>query len=253
MAADILLYQAAIVPVGDDQSQHLELTRDIAQRFNSLFGETFTLPKYKVLESSAKVPGTDGEKMSKSYNNTIEIFEEVKAARKKVMRITTDSRPRISRRWGRASPTFEYLPGILRLDRRRNARALSGMPRDLKAGGRDGGRSWSRSEALPGDRLEPGYLAGLREGARHPHRQFHGRVGEAKDGSVHKAGDVASPKLCSPLLAPGSRQPNFRRLWLAQVVSELGDWFIRWPFLICWNDRQRRMRAWSGAAVLPRP
>src|SRR6185295_4413763 len=93
MAADILIYDSEIVPVGADQIQHIEVARDIAGSFNHLFGETFVLPKYKVLESSAKVPGTDGEKMSKSYNNTIEIFEEPKAMRKKVMRITTDSRP----------------------------------------------------------------------------------------------------------------------------------------------------------------
>jgi tryptophanyl-tRNA synthetase len=93
MAADILIYDSEIVPVGADQIQHIEVARDIAGSFNHLFGETFILPKYKVLESSAKVPGTDGEKMSKSYNNTIEIFEDAKAMRKKVMRITTDSRP----------------------------------------------------------------------------------------------------------------------------------------------------------------
>jgi tryptophanyl-tRNA synthetase len=93
MAADILIYDSEIVPVGADQIQHIEVARDIAGSFNHLFGQTFVLPKYKVLESSAKVPGTDGEKMSKSYNNTIEIFEDAKAARKKVMRITTDSRP----------------------------------------------------------------------------------------------------------------------------------------------------------------
>ncbi|MBW8883598.1 MAG: tryptophan--tRNA ligase [Planctomycetia bacterium] len=93
MAADILIYDSEIVPVGADQIQHIEVARDIAGSFNHLFGETFVLPKYKVLESSAKVPGTDGEKMSKSYNNTIEIFDEPKAMRKKVMRITTDSRP----------------------------------------------------------------------------------------------------------------------------------------------------------------
>ena len=65
----------------------------MAQSFNHLFGETFVLPKAKMLEASAKVPGTDGEKMSKSYNNTLEIFEDAKALRKKIMRITTDSRP----------------------------------------------------------------------------------------------------------------------------------------------------------------
>jgi tryptophanyl-tRNA synthetase len=91
-AADILIYDADVVPVGQDQVQHIEVCRDIAQSFNHHFGETFVLPKPRVLESAAKVPGTDGEKMSKSYENTIEIFESVKAMRKKVMRMTTDSR-----------------------------------------------------------------------------------------------------------------------------------------------------------------
>jgi tryptophanyl-tRNA synthetase len=93
MSADILIYDSEIVPVGADQIQHIEVARDVAGSFNHLFGETFVLPKYKVLETSAKVPGIDGEKMSKSYNNTIEIFEEPKGQRKKIMRIQTDSRP----------------------------------------------------------------------------------------------------------------------------------------------------------------
>lgn len=92
MSADILIYDSDVVPVGADQIQHIEVARDLAGSFNHLFGETFVLPKYKVLEATAKVPGTDGEKMSKSYHNTIEIFEEPKALRKKIMRITTDSR-----------------------------------------------------------------------------------------------------------------------------------------------------------------
>ncbi len=93
MAADILAYDADVVPVGKDQVQHIEVCRDLAGSFNHQFGEVFVLPKAKVLAEGAKVPGTDGEKMSKSYENTIEIFEEPKAARKKIMRITTDSRP----------------------------------------------------------------------------------------------------------------------------------------------------------------
>ena len=93
-AADILAYGSDTVPVGVDQTQHIEVTRDIAKSFNSAFGEeVFVLPKAKVLDSSAKVPGTDGEKMSKSYGNHIEIFEPVKQMKKKVMRISTDSRP----------------------------------------------------------------------------------------------------------------------------------------------------------------
>jgi tryptophanyl-tRNA synthetase len=93
MAADILAYDADTVPVGEDQVQHIEVCRDLAGSFNHHFGETFVLPKAKLLDGSAKVPGTDGEKMSKSYNNTIELFDEPNALRKKIMRITTDSRP----------------------------------------------------------------------------------------------------------------------------------------------------------------
>jgi tryptophanyl-tRNA synthetase len=93
MAADILAYDADVVPVGEDQVQHIEVCRDVAGAFNHKFGEVFVMPKARVLEHTARVPGTDGEKMSKSYDNTIEVFEEPKAARKKIMRIQTDSRP----------------------------------------------------------------------------------------------------------------------------------------------------------------
>jgi tryptophanyl-tRNA synthetase len=92
MAADILIYDSDKVPVGADQIQHVEVTRDLAQRFNSLYSETLHLPEAYVLDASAKVPGTDGEKMSKSYNNTIPIFETPKALRKKIMSVKTDSR-----------------------------------------------------------------------------------------------------------------------------------------------------------------
>ncbi len=93
MAADILAYDSDTVPVGEDQLQHIEVCRDIAASFNHHFGETFVIPKGKILEHTAKVPGTDGEKMSKSYDNTIELFEDPKVLRKKIMRIKTDSRP----------------------------------------------------------------------------------------------------------------------------------------------------------------
>ncbi len=93
MAADILAYDSDTVPVGEDQIQHIEVCRDLAGSFNHLFGETFVLPKAKVLDTSARVPGTDGEKMSKSYGNTLEVFEEPAVLRKKIMRIVTDSRP----------------------------------------------------------------------------------------------------------------------------------------------------------------
>lgn len=94
MAADILAYDSDLVPVGQDQVQHLEVTRDLAQRFNHIYQqEVFVLPNAHVLDASAKVPGTDGEKMSKSYGNTIEIFEPEKKLRKKFMAIKTDSTP----------------------------------------------------------------------------------------------------------------------------------------------------------------
>ncbi len=93
MAADILAYDSDIVPVGLDQVQHIEVTRDLAQRFNHLYGETFVLPNAKVLDNTAKVPGTDGEKMSKSYGNIIELFMPAKKLRKKIMSIKTDSTP----------------------------------------------------------------------------------------------------------------------------------------------------------------
>jgi tryptophanyl-tRNA synthetase len=92
MSADILAYDADVVPVGEDQLQHIEVCRDIAASFNHHFGDTFVMPKGKILEAAAKVPGTDGEKMSKSYNNTLEIFDDPKAQKKKIMSITTDSR-----------------------------------------------------------------------------------------------------------------------------------------------------------------
>ncbi len=92
-AADILAYDSDTVPVGEDQVQHIEVCRDLAASFNHHFGETFVMPKAKIIDTSARVPGTDGEKMSKSYGNTLEVFEEPKALRKQIMRIKTDSRP----------------------------------------------------------------------------------------------------------------------------------------------------------------
>ncbi len=93
MAADILLYDAEIVPVGKDQLQHLEITRDVASRFNHQMGDTFVLPQAKIEERIMIIPGTDGEKMSKSRNNFINIFLPEKQLRKQVMSIQTDSTP----------------------------------------------------------------------------------------------------------------------------------------------------------------
>jgi len=93
MAADILLYDAEIVPVGKDQLQHIEMTRDVASRFHAQMGETFVMPKAKVEEHSMYIPGTDGAKMSKSKNNVINLFQTDKKLRKQIMGIQTDSTP----------------------------------------------------------------------------------------------------------------------------------------------------------------
>ena len=92
MAADILIYDSNVVPVGRDQKQHVEVTRDIAIKFNEQYGETFVIPEPRIREEVAVVPGTDGQKMSKSYGNAIEIFGDEKATRKTIMGIVMDSR-----------------------------------------------------------------------------------------------------------------------------------------------------------------
>ncbi|MFV0566618.1 MAG: tryptophan--tRNA ligase [Flavobacteriaceae bacterium] len=93
MAADILLYDAEIIPVGKDQLQHIEMTRDVAARFHAKMGDTFVMPEGKIQENTMLIPGTDGEKMSKSRNNTINIFLDDKKLRKQIMAIQTDSTP----------------------------------------------------------------------------------------------------------------------------------------------------------------
>jgi len=93
MAADILIYDSDVVPVGRDQKQHVEVTRDLANKMNSLYGQIFKVPEASILPTVATIPGLDGQKMSKSYDNTIELFLEEKALKKKIMGITTDSTP----------------------------------------------------------------------------------------------------------------------------------------------------------------
>lgn len=93
MAADILLYDAEVVPVGKDQAQHLEMTRDVASRFHAQMGETFVMPDIKLNEETMYIPGTDGAKMSKSKRNTITLFQPDKALKKEIMGIATDSTP----------------------------------------------------------------------------------------------------------------------------------------------------------------
>lgn len=91
MSADILLYEPDVVPVGRDQQQHVEIARDVAEKFNFTYGETFKLPEHMIMENVATVPGTDGQKMSKSYKNTIPLFAEYEEIKKCVMSIVTDS------------------------------------------------------------------------------------------------------------------------------------------------------------------
>lgn len=128
-AADILAYDATVVPVGEDQLQHIEVCRDIAQSFNHHFGETFVLPKGKVLDQSARVPGTDGEKMSKSYNNTLAVFDEVKPQRKQIMRIQTDSRPMEDPKEPEGDVLFDLLKLVA------NEQELSDMADTYRRGG----------------------------------------------------------------------------------------------------------------------
>jgi tryptophanyl-tRNA synthetase len=93
MAADILIYDSDVVPVGRDQKQHVEVTRDLANKMNGLYGPVFKVPEASILPTVATIPGLDGQKMSKSYDNTIEIFLDEKSLRKKIMGIVTDSMP----------------------------------------------------------------------------------------------------------------------------------------------------------------
>ena len=93
MASDILIYKSDIVPVGKDQKQHVEIARDIAMKFNNIYGEIFKIPDVRIQDSTAVVPGLDGEKMSKSYNNYISLFEDEKITKKQIMRIITDTTP----------------------------------------------------------------------------------------------------------------------------------------------------------------
>ncbi len=107
MAADILIYDSDVVPVGKDQKQHIEITRDLAIKMNETYGEVFKLPEPRIQSASALVPGTDGQKMSKSYGNTVDLFGDEKETRKRVMAIVTDSTPVESPKAPDASTIFQ--------------------------------------------------------------------------------------------------------------------------------------------------
>jgi tryptophanyl-tRNA synthetase len=129
MAADILLYESDVVPVGKDQKQHLEMTRDIAVKFNELYGEVFKLPEPSIREDVSTILGLDGQKMSKSYGNTIELFLPEKALRKKVMGIVTDSIPVDAPK----DPANSTIVSLYRLFATPDA--VTAMENDFRAGG----------------------------------------------------------------------------------------------------------------------
>ena len=129
MAADILLYDSDVVPVGKDQKQHLEITRDIAIKFNESYGEVFKLPAPSIREEVATILGLDGQKMSKSYGNTIELFLPEKALRKKIMSIVTDSTPVEAPK----DPTNSAIVSLYRLFAR--PEMVASMESDFRAGG----------------------------------------------------------------------------------------------------------------------
>ncbi|KKR48971.1 MAG: Tryptophan-tRNA ligase [Candidatus Magasanikbacteria bacterium GW2011_GWC2_40_17] len=152
MAADILMYNSDVVPVGADQKQHLEVAQDMAKKFNKVFGEIFKVPQERILEGSATVPGLDGRKMSKSYKNTIGLFDSEKDVLKKVMTIKTDSK-------GASEPKDTKTDNIFSLHK------LFATPDELKELERaykEGQISYKESKELLGERIN-NFLQPLRE------------------------------------------------------------------------------------------
>ncbi len=240
MAADILLYQAAIVPVGDDQSQHLELTRDIAQRFNSLYGETFVMPATNMPTVGARVMGLDepDKKMSKSAKGSghaVALLDPPDQVRKKIMRATTDSNPAVdfdTMGEGVANLLSIYQAFSEWTDEQMRAHFTGLRYGDLK-------KQVAEMVAVSLEPIqkryreivaEPGYLDGiLREGAA--------RVTPIAGGTVELVKSRMGLYTPSPEQMPGTSSVslrayanlvrgnrNFRLLWTAQIVSEIGDW-----------------------------
>ncbi len=137
-AADILIVDADVVPVGKDQVQHIEITRDIAQKFNNAFGETLKLPEYRLREDADVLPGIDGEKMSKSYDNTIDPFMDEKPLRKRIMKIKTDSTPMEDAKDPDTCPVYNIFKAIAGADDERT--------KDLAKQYRDGGMGYGHAK-----------------------------------------------------------------------------------------------------------
>ena len=204
MAADILVYDSDTVPVGEDQVQHIEVCRDLAGSFNHQFGETFVMPKAKVLDASAKVPGTDGEKMSKSYNNTLEIFEDPKAQRKKIMRIVTDSRPDGAAEGAGHRPLFQ-LYSLFADDRRARGDGRPVSPRRLRlrrgeeGAGRRGRALLCRAALRGGPNWPPNPDRGARDpGRRRARGPQEGRPGARASQESLRADDPVSEQCHAP-------------------------------------------------------
>lgn len=130
MAADIVLYDSNVVPVGKDQKQHLEVTRDLVGKFNERYGDVLVMPEVEIRDEVALLPGVDGEKMSKSYGNTVEIFEEEKGFRKKIMKIKTDSTPVEDPKPVEGSLLIEFARCVA------TEEVLEGMKQSMQAGGK---------------------------------------------------------------------------------------------------------------------
>jgi tryptophanyl-tRNA synthetase len=196
MAADILAYDSNWVPVGEDQIQHIEVCRDLARSFNAHFGEVFVMPEAKVVTDAAKVPGLDGEKMSKSYDNTLAIFDDPKAQRKKIMRIATDSRPMEQSKEPEGDTLFDLLKLV----------ASEAEVEEVAAIYRRGGFGYGDIKKRLADAAES-YFADARakrvELERNP-----AYVRKVLDDGAAKARETASKVLCRIQKACGIRQAS---------------------------------------------
>lgn len=152
MAADILIYNSEVVPVGQDQKQHLEMAQDMAKKFNKVFGEIFKVPKERILEGVATVPGLDGLKMSKSYKNTIGLFDDEKTVLKKVMSIKTDSKGATDAKDSKTDNIFALHKLFATVDELK----------ELERAYKEGGISYKESKELLGERIN-NFLQPIRE------------------------------------------------------------------------------------------
>ncbi len=182
MAADILLYDAKIVPVGNDQRQHVEIAREVARDFNRIFGEAFIEPKERIQNEVAVVPGTDGRKMSKSYKNTIGLFDSEEATKKAAMGIVTDSR-------GADEPKDPDICNIFALHRLFSASTLPEIDRRY----REGAISYKESKELLAENINA-YLRPIRE-KKHELDQNPQYVLDILERGAAKAGKLAREKM----------------------------------------------------------